>query len=255
MIEKFKKNEAMLREPRNSNVLVFSIGNPMEAHGPALPYDIDSRIAIRVAVEAADKTGAVYATHIPYTTDRMGEIAKSWCPAYIPVDEFYEKSINQVKDTTDYYQKLLNKDLGIVVVSGHGGIPKEFENVIEERLGFKTRCVFPGEEFGVHAGYEEHSVAAYCGHLFHNGLDLIHDVAKEDPEEVFRRWPVLLGMAGFWLYRGDEFGILRFCSKYSRIEKFRNERKLFVDVLKGRELFDNYARNVVTAIEDMSQYI
>lgn len=246
------KDKNMLLEPKYPNTLVFSAGNPMEAHGPALPYNFDSVIATRAAVDAVDKAGGVYIMELPYTTDGVGELAKAWCPAYMPVDEFYEKSLELIKPITDSYSKLQNKDLGIVVVIGHGGIPREFENEIEEKLGYTAKCVFPGEGFGSHAGDEEHSVAAYMDCVDYDGLNLIHKVAEEDPEEVFKRWPVLMGLTGFWTYGGEEFEVLCKPHKIKRANEFRAERKLYVDLAKGKKTYDGYVADTVKAIEDMN---
>ena len=71
------KNKNMLLEPKYPNTLVISAGNPMEAHGPALPDNFDSIIATRAAIEAVDEAGGIYTIELPYTTDGVGEIAKA----------------------------------------------------------------------------------------------------------------------------------------------------------------------------------
>ncbi|MBN2095308.1 MAG: hypothetical protein JW727_04635 [Candidatus Aenigmarchaeota archaeon] len=253
----------MLARQKNSNVLVFSIGNGGEAHGPALFHDTDSFFAMTAATDAARRTGAIYAGHIPFTTDGVGDIAKSWAPAYLPLEKFYALSLKFVKSVVEENARILQKGslfggegLRIVIVVGHGGIPGDFGGIIQKKIGIETACVFPGEEFGMHAGDEEHSLLKYLGHFKEGGLREIHKFAKEKgPEEALRRWPPLLGLSGFWFLEdserkyGKDFWVLGRYAKESRILDFLAEGKIHVDSRRGREIYEGFMAEVVKAIE------
>jgi hypothetical protein len=254
----------MLTGTKKAGKLVLSIGNDCESHGPALFHDTDSFFAIRAATDAAKRTGAIYAGHIPFTTDRVGDMSKAWMPAYLPVKEFYEKSLSFVKSIIDEQERILklggrvgeNEKLELVIVAGHGGIPREFGPLIKEKLGVKTTCVFPGAEFGMHACDEEHSLLKFLGHLKDEGVDLIHRVAREQgAEQVLRKWPPLFGLSGFWFLGenekkyGKEFQVLRQYADEKRIRKFLAEGKLHIDENKGREIYEGFVCEALKAIE------
>ncbi|OVE74814.1 hypothetical protein BVX95_01080 [archaeon D22] len=237
-----------LTRPKNSDILVFSAGNPSEAHGPALPHDIDTKIAQMAAIEAAYMSGATYLGNIPFTTDGIGEIARVWSPAYIPVDEFMRRT-RQFVDMHLGYQRSFANVKGIVFVVGHGGIPQTLGEEMKSP-GIETRCVFP-TMFGSHADEYEHSCSQYLGLLDNEGLDMIHEVAKKDPNEALRRWPVLLGLSGFWLYHGDEFAKLYKPHKMEKVKRFRDERIIRVDRDFGRNIFDKFVSASVEGIKSI----
>ncbi|OVE74813.1 hypothetical protein BVX95_01075 [archaeon D22] len=238
-----------LTKPRNGGVLVFSAGNPCEAHGPALPYDIDTRIAQRAAMDASNLTGATYVGNIPYTTDSIGEFAKTWSPAYMPVSEFLKKTREFIALNLDYYRSFLDVK-GIVLVVAHGGIPKTISEDLSD-LGVKIKSVFP-TMFGTHSDDYEHSCAEYLGVLEKDGLDIIHGVAAKDPEDVFRKWPVLIGLAGFWLYEKGEYLKLYKDGMMDDVNRFRKTRKIRVDSDFGKEIYDKYVAESRRAIEELA---
>jgi creatinine amidohydrolase/Fe(II)-dependent formamide hydrolase-like protein len=101
--------------------LIFSIGNPEEGHGYALPRNIDDLHSQRVAHLISCKTGGRYVAHIPWSTDNVGPIAKDWSPKTIAVNDMVEK----LKDFLKYHIEIY-KDMGfftsnIFIYSGHGG--------------------------------------------------------------------------------------------------------------------------------------
>lgn len=258
----------ILRELEYPNNLVLSIGNEREGHGPALYEDTDSFFAINVATDVAKKTGARYVGHIPYTTDRVGDIAKAWMPAYMPFDEFIVASLEFLRSIVFQYKELLEDRLKLIIVVGHGGIPKDLGKLIQKELEVHTTCVFPGIDFGMHAGDEEHSLLAYLKHFNYNGLDLIHKTAiEQEPEEVLRRWPPLFGLSGFWhesgIYSEDckedyrkpfkdlnfnDFQVLRRHAKEKRVEEFLWDGELYVDIMAGKKLYDRFLSKVERTI-------
>ncbi|TFG07554.1 MAG: hypothetical protein EU539_04595 [Promethearchaeota archaeon] len=101
--------------------LIFSIGNPQEGHGLALPRIMDDLFGQRIAHLISCKSGARYVAHIPWATDNFMPVASDWAPKVIPVDELVEK----VKYFLSYHIEIY-KDMGlpatkILIFSGHGG--------------------------------------------------------------------------------------------------------------------------------------
>ncbi|TFG07094.1 MAG: hypothetical protein EU539_05915 [Promethearchaeota archaeon] len=108
-------------EEKESKWVLFTVGNPYEGHGLALPRNIDDLHAKKAANVLEFTTGQRYVAHIPYTTDRCGDVAKEWSPYYIPWDEFYQKSISFMK----YFIKLIRgrgeEVSRVMLITGHGG--------------------------------------------------------------------------------------------------------------------------------------
>ncbi|MFX0175560.1 MAG: hypothetical protein ACFE85_04935 [Candidatus Hodarchaeota archaeon] len=101
--------------------LIFSIGNPEEGHGYALPRNIDDIHAQHVALLVSRKTGGRYVAHIPWSTDNVGRIAKDWSPKTIPVDEIVEKIIDFLRFHIKNYQEMEIPASKVFIYSGHGG--------------------------------------------------------------------------------------------------------------------------------------
>jgi creatinine amidohydrolase/Fe(II)-dependent formamide hydrolase-like protein len=240
-------NPTFLTEPRLKDVLVFDLGNPMEAHGPALYYDNDTTIAQKVAFEAI-KSGGRYAGSIPYATDKVGKIALAWCPAFIQKEEFLDKTTDFVRLAIEPYQRLENTEKMVVIINAHGGNPMNLGEILEERLGIKVVTVEP-TMYGIHAYTIEHSVAAYLGLHNPEGLKLLNEVAKNNPVEAMKRWPCIVGLAGFWKYKGGEFEVLyNGPHKEEFVQEFIRNREIFIDLEKGREVFELHVATAKEAI-------
>ena len=82
------RDKNMLLEPEYPSTLVISAGNPMEAHGPALPGNFDSVIATRAAIEAVGEAGGVYTVNMN----------KSLNYAYLASYPFRDEQGNVVSD-------------------------------------------------------------------------------------------------------------------------------------------------------------
>ncbi|TFG15371.1 MAG: hypothetical protein EU535_01735 [Promethearchaeota archaeon] len=128
-------------EGKESKWLLFSIANPYERHGPALPLMTDDFHAKRAAYELELRTGQKYVAHIPYTTDRCGPVAKEWAPYYMPWEEFYDKTVNFMK----YHINLLRNrgeeiSYAMLLVS-HGGnadiMERKYQREIQKELDLK----------------------------------------------------------------------------------------------------------------------
>lgn len=102
--------------------LVFSIGNPVEGHGYALPRNIDDLHAQRVAHLISCKTGARYIAHIPWTTDNAEPgAARDWAPKSIPVKQLVENVKQYIKYHIEIYKEMGLPASRILIYSGHGG--------------------------------------------------------------------------------------------------------------------------------------
>lgn len=129
--------------------LIFSIGNPEEGHGYALPRNIDDLHAQRVAHLISCKTGARYVAHIPWSTDNVGPIAKDWSPKTIPVEEI----VIRIKEFLNYHITLY-KEMGlpaskIFIYSGHGGNNPivDYTEEIQSKLNLEKLFISTTEGF------------------------------------------------------------------------------------------------------------
>ncbi len=129
-------------EENESKWLIFSVGNPNEGHGPAIPRATDDFLAKKAAYDLEFHTGQRYVAHIPFTTDSVGVVAKDWSPAYIPWEDFFTKTIEYLK----YHINLIkerNEDVSrVLLINGHGGNRQLFERknqkAIQKELGVST---------------------------------------------------------------------------------------------------------------------
>ena len=103
------------------NWLVFSIGNPVEGHGYALPRNIDDLHSQRVAHLISCRTGARYVAHIPWATDNFTSIATDWAPKSIPIEELVGNIIGFMRFHIEIYKKMNLPTSKILIYSGHGG--------------------------------------------------------------------------------------------------------------------------------------
>ncbi len=219
---------------------VFTVGNPCEGHGPALPRDIDDRVVKALAARAADRTGSCYCAHVPYTSDRVGEIARAWSPLWIPQEEMVEKTCSFISAHLGTHPIRFRR---IVLLNGHGGnnFMSVHEGAMSERIGLPFTFLIPflGVEAG-HADTPEHSVAAYLGLVDRTKLNEVNAVAKSDPREALRRWPPLGGLGGYILYGGDRFAELR-KPEYGLVQclsRFLEDRQIIADHAQGGEMFE-----------------
>ncbi|MBN2154211.1 MAG: creatininase family protein [Candidatus Lokiarchaeota archaeon] len=243
---------------QEGRTIVFSIGNPNEGHGPALPRDNDSRCANYVAYNVCERTGARFVAHIPFTTDRVGEIARDWSPGYMPMDECVERSVAFVKQ---HCEALLSRGIAfdrVAVIVGHGGnngieaygewgeLRDElgiegigFHGTIKVDLGRLLRLLEPFSEAerqsylgvkGGHADTVEHSIAT-----LYNGLDygrvteINQHIKKRGMDETLKKWPVLGGLGGYLKFGGERYEPLRkVAGLVECLAKFEEDGQIFV---------------------------
>ncbi len=126
-------------EEKESKWLIFSMGNPNEGHGLALPRAIDDFHSKNIVYQLEFATGQRYMAHIPYTTDRAGDIAKDWSPLYIPWNEFLEKTIQFIKFHLDLIRERGDNISKVIVLNSHGGnddlVKRKLQQEIQKELG------------------------------------------------------------------------------------------------------------------------
>ena len=128
-------------ETKESQWLLFSIANPYERHGFALPLATDDFHAKRAAYDLELHTGQKYVAHIPYTTDRCGPVAKDWAPYYLPWEEFYSKSLDFMKYYTDLLRNRGEEISYIMLLVSHGGnaeiMERKWQREMQKELDVK----------------------------------------------------------------------------------------------------------------------
>ncbi|HME55950.1 MAG TPA: hypothetical protein VKM55_27350 [Candidatus Lokiarchaeia archaeon] len=260
------------------NVLVFTIGNPNEGHGPALPRDNDSRCANFVANKVCELTGARFIAAIPYATDRVGDIARDWSPAYMQMDECVEKSATFVKIHCEALQAEGIPFTRVLIINGHGGNigiehyerwneisselgmesilfsfainyePKVLVNSIP-RISDETRDAYLGIKEG-HADTLEHSIATVYNALDYGKLAFINATIKSHGiEEALKKWPVLGGLGGYLKFGDHRYDPLREIAGLNEcLEKFEQDGQIYI--------FSDFARLVMDAsVENTAKLI
>jgi len=232
--------------------IIFSIGNSNEAHGYALPRDVDARQAIYVAVNASNKAGARYIAHIPYSTDRVGDIAKFWSPNYLPFEKWLEKITEFMKMHITLLENYHLEFDKIVIVNFHGGniFPRKAIKKVQETIkGYKIKAFGPFDfdfnlvdqdkvnywliEQGVkpgHADTTEHSIAAVIGLVDYQKLKVMNDLISKDLNTALKRWPAIGGLGGFLEFGGPEFDPLREpkIGLVDCFKKFKEDKKILI---------------------------
>ena len=257
-------------EKENRHVVILTVGNDLEAHGCALPPDIDSRNIRAIAHLACQRTGATFLGHLPYSTDSVGEIARNWSPWYLPFDEFVK---NVVESASHLVSSLAFPPRKVFILIGHGGnrlLPDENAR-LSTALRAPVESFMPGfaEGFdvsdseigqalmrillagGEHAYIMEHSAAAYLGDIDRRKLAQMNRVAQRDPLEVLRRWPAVAGLGGYIQFGGREFDPLREIDGLRlSLEDFKTRRKIVADKKLGKTIVEAITDFVVQRIRE-----
>ena len=254
----------------NRRVVILTVGNDMEAHGFAMPPDIDSRNIRAIAQLACQRTGATFLGGIPYSTDSVGEIARNWSPRYLPCEQFVEKV---AQSASQLVGSLTFSPRKVFILIGHGGnrlLPMENER-LSKALRLPVEAFMPGfaEGFdltdfevgealmqilaagGEHAYIMEHSAAAYFGDVDEEKLAEMNRVAEKDPLEAWKRWPAVAGLGGYLEFGGKEFDPLREIEGLRLcVDDFKKRRKIVADKALGKAIVESVIEFVVNRIEE-----
>lgn len=230
----FEKNEGKW--------LIFSIGNPCEGHGYALPRNMDDFFGQRVAHLISCKTGSRYVAHIPWSTDAAGKIASDWAPKDIPVKELSNRVIKYLRVHINAYKEMGLSANRVFIFTGHGGnniladytseikkalnlqdliitttsdIEKNANKIMEATKDLTTELSKNGEDkrkiaktlvriilSAGHASHMEHSIAAAIGVLDEKKLKEMNELLSEDFEKALAKWPPIGGLGGYLLAGG-----------------------------------------------------
>jgi len=128
--------------------LIFSIGNPEEGHGYALPRIMDDLFAQRTAHLISCKSGARYVAHIPWATDNFVSVARDWAPRIIPVKNLVENIKKFLKYHMDIFKNMGLPASKILVLSGHGGNNPlhAYAEEIKKDLNLEKLIMAPSED-------------------------------------------------------------------------------------------------------------
>jgi len=252
----------------NRQIFIYSIGASNEGHGRALPSNIDDYMAIYTAVAVSRQQGYNYRSHIPYSSDRVGDIAKDWNPAYIPMNELVSKTIADLKRDLHNLKRNGNSASHVIVISGHGG-----NNFLTERSGEISKALgvpflyvppFPGVKATLkgygnveiwHADHGEHSIGLFLGLLDKKKLEEINQVAKTDPLEALRRDPPIMGLGFYFrpeLSGADTYKALREMENDVPKRFIESDKRIIADYDVGRQFMEG---NIESAKKQIADFI
>jgi creatinine amidohydrolase/Fe(II)-dependent formamide hydrolase-like protein len=249
-------------------VAVLSIGNACEAHGDALPPDIDDRTAVAVASRVSGATGARYLGHIPYATDGLGALASAWSPAYLAVEPFYAA----VSDYASFLCRHAYDVAGqprprlLLIVSGHGGngvlaerLPRLARDLGAERclyslsMRLSPRALAAGHTVQ-HASDVEHAVARTLGAACLDDQRLAATAAELEHDEglvsTLREQPALGGMSGYYVFGDARFDAVR--SRYpgvkAAVRRFVEGRRIEACAVLGAGIVEHSIRVIAAEV-------
>ena len=222
--------------------LIFSVGNPEEGHGYALPRSMDDLASKDIAHRVMMKTGQRHAGHIPYATDVWGDVARDWSPRYVPMEKFLAKMKEYIRMHLDMYEDMGLPIKKVAIISGHGGNDDmiDYKDEIQQDLGLEKLFIFTGKNVEgnmdmimkkieetakanvkdgedpddlaylyvqiltsiAHAEHFEHSMAAAMGILDWDKLAIMNAELEANFDEAIQKWPVIGGLGGYLLRGG-----------------------------------------------------
>lgn len=248
---------------------IYSIGASDEDHNPALPNNIDDLYSKRLALITSEILGADYRGHLPFSGDKVGNIAKAWNHNYVEMQEL-------ISGVEEWIKRDLRLNRGksfnhIAIISGHGG-NNLLEDVISEmsnKIGFPMFYFPPLEdvefnhhEFGKivsgHSNACENSIGKYLSKIAHprffnqEGFDWMKHMAEKDPVDLLKQWPSI-ELAGYCLPELDpekKFKNLQTERRVKRAKDFVKRRKVFANADVGEYFFKGEIDTAVRKIEE-----
>jgi creatinine amidohydrolase/Fe(II)-dependent formamide hydrolase-like protein len=275
-LERLSKDGPFIRGTKNG--IIYTIAASNEAHGSALPSNIDEKIAIATAFSASKQTGFTYRGHIPYSTD-YSDVAKYWNPDYIPQVQFVDKVLQYISEDLNKLKSGSNiRASSIALIGGHGGNDQILNSEsleIEKRLGIPfiylppfpeaTQWTHPkyGKIFVSHADLGEHSIALYLEQLDVGKLAGLNKNAAVNPRATLLENPPLVSLTGFVLPEsGPIFEPFREMRKkrYPATDgippvgvEFMEKRVIIADYKVGRDLVELNNEVAVKAIKELAR--
>lgn len=269
-------------EQNEGKWLIFSIGNPYEGHGYALPRNMDDFFGQRVAHLISCKTGSRYVGHIPWTTDAAGGAASDWAPKFIPVKELVHRVSEFLKIFIKAYKEMDLPADRVFIFTGHGGNNPlaDYTDEIKQNLGLKDLIITTTDDIvknankimeaskelttelaknggdkrkiaktlvkilltAGHASHMEHSLAASIGILDEKKLREMNDLLSTDFEKALARWPPIGGLGGYLLAGG----------KYSEVFGTEKDDKFGLwNCLKGLKELDQGRLKPIKELGDL----
>jgi creatinine amidohydrolase/Fe(II)-dependent formamide hydrolase-like protein len=253
--------------------LIFTIGNPNEGHGFALPRMVDDFHAKYIAHRVEFKTGSRYVAHIPYTTDRCGVAAQDWAPQYLPEEEFIQKTISFIEYHLKIYREMGLKAENVLLIIGHGGNLglMEIQKDIEKKLNVKNFiCKFilndsyladiPKEfhelfKTAGHASHIEHSLAAAMEVLDYGKLDEMNQVIETNFDKALENWPPIGGLGGYISSGGKYADALGTSDNdkyelWSCLDALKSRGKIEINKELGKIIIDITINQLIRFIQD-----
>ena len=249
------------------NIAIYSIGASDEEHGPALPKNTDDVYAKHVAKEVAKEINAEYIRHLPYSTDGYFPLAKDWNHNCLSVQESQDLIIKDLK------KDIQNNNFShIILISGHGGNNPlgldEIQSKISKELNIPFLYIPPLEGLFInhpiygkiipgHADSCEHSLGLYLRIINIEKFKVLQEQIKENPLEVLKKYPVLMGLAGYSLPELDlenKYKLLRdkVPQRIDNAREFLKNKNLIADKEVGKDFTKG---NIKTAVIDIKQLL
>lgn len=220
-----------IRDPGVHKIGIIALGSHLENHGPALPIDIDAKIAAHIAFQSALESGAKF-LGIIFPAHELDTIDHG---VHVSLDVLKENVI----ETLNSAKKFLGIEK-VIIVNAHGGnIPLvaelwDIEDKTDLSITFNNKVI---SSEGPHAGSGELSMAKVLGIL--NEKELENQANVHEYEEV--------GLYGFNQARKDDPNI-------EEGAKDIEENGVYVDEEYGKRLFTLAINAVLFDVEKMLDF-
>lgn len=220
-----------IRDPGVHKIGIIALGSHLENHGPALPIDIDAKIAAHIAFQSALESGAKF-LGIIFPAHELDTIDHG---VHVSLDVLKENVI----ETLNSAKKFLGIEK-VIIVNAHGGnIPLvaelwDIEDKTDLSITFNNKVI---SSEGPHAGSGELSMAKVLGIL--NEKELENQANVHEYEEV--------GLYGFNQARKDDPNI-------EEGAKDVEENGVYVDEEYGKRLFTLAINAVLFDVEKMLDF-
>jgi hypothetical protein len=254
---------------KSYQIKIYSIGASDEEHGPAISKNIDDIFSKKIAVEVAQRLGADYRGHFPYSTDMSGDIARDWNHTYMSPHEIINLITADLKADIQIYKETQREKFShIIIISGHGGnnaLEKDISKLskllktpvlyVPPLSGGNTNHPLFGKIKPCHAGSFEHSIAFALNLLNESKFLELQKNLNINPLETLKKHRVIMSLAGYSLPELDpnnkfeEFRKIH-PKKEARAREVLKQRSIFADKNYGNKLMGNIINEVEVRIKN-----